>query len=53
MWIGISTLCQTAKNKYNGNIADKSYKLSKSIVDNMVKSTGAKSRGVTRNGIIK
>ena len=45
---GISTLCQTANNKYNGDIADKSYKLSKSVLDNMVKITGAKSRGVTR-----
>ena len=48
MWIGISTLCQTSKNKYNGSIAEKSYKLSKNILDNVVKSTGAKSRGVTK-----
>ena len=46
--IGISTLCQTHNNKYNGNIAEKSYKLSKSILDNMVKTTGAKNRGVTQ-----
>ena len=45
---GISTLCQTEKNKYNGNLAKQSYNLSKSIVDNMVKQTGAKNRGVTK-----
>lgn len=44
----MSTLCQTSNNKYNGNIAEKSYKLSKSILDNMVKNTGARSRGVTQ-----
>ena len=44
----MSTLCQTSKNPYNGNLADKSYKLSKAILDNMVKKTGAKSRGVTK-----
>ena len=42
------TLCQTSKNKYNGNIAEKSYKLSKSILDNVCKTTEAKNRGVTR-----
>ncbi len=46
--VGMSTLCQTSKNKYNGNLAEKSYNLSKSILDNMAKTTGAKSRGVTR-----
>ena len=45
---GISTLCQTSKNQYNGNLAEKSYKLSKALLDNMVQITGAKSRGVTR-----
>ncbi len=44
----MSTLCQTSNNKYNGKIAGQSYKLSKSILDNMVKMTGAKNRGVTR-----
>ena len=34
---GMSALCQTTKNKYNGNIAIESYSLSKSIIDNMVK----------------
>ena len=47
-WIGVSTLCQTSKNKYNGNIAEKCYKLSKNILDNVCKTTGAKNRGVTR-----
>lgn len=46
--IGISTLCQTANNPYNGKIAKQSYELSKAILDNTVKATGAKSRGVTR-----
>lgn len=46
--IGISALCQTSNNKYNGNIADKSYKLSKSILDNLIKNTGAKNRGVSK-----
>lgn len=45
---GMSTLCQTSKNKFNGELADLSYKLSKTILDNMVKTTGAKNRGVTR-----
>ena len=52
----MSTLCQTAQNKYNGNLAEKSYKLSKNILDNMSKNTGeiyewltgAKNRGVTK-----
>lgn len=45
---GTSALCQTSKNKYNGNLADKSYSLSKKIVDNITKITGSKNRGVTR-----
>ena len=44
----MSTLCQTQQNKYNGNLAEKSYKLSKNILDNMSKKTGAKNRGVTK-----
>lgn len=44
----MSTLCQTSQNKYNGNLAEKSYKLSKNILDNMSKKTGAKNRGVTK-----
>lgn len=45
---GVLTMCQSAQNKYNGNIADKSYKLSKLIVDNIAKTTGTNNRGVTR-----
>ena len=45
---GMSTLCQTANNKYNGYLAEKSYLLSKKVLDNMCKKTGAKNRGVTK-----
>lgn len=45
---GMSTLCQTAKNPYNAELAETSYELSKKVLDNMVKTTGAKSRGVTK-----
>ena len=45
---GMSTLCQTSKNPYNANLAETSYDLSKKVLDNMVKATGAKSRGVTK-----
>lgn len=45
---GVLTMCQTSQNKYNGNFADKSYSLSKSIVDNVAKATGTQNRGVTR-----
>lgn len=45
---GVLTMCQTVQNKYNGNIADKSYKLSKLIVDNIAKTTGTNNKGVTR-----
>lgn len=46
--VGMSTLCQTQKNPYNSEFAEKSYKLSKSVLDNMAKTTGARNRGVTR-----
>lgn len=45
---GVLTMCQTIDNIYNGNIADKSYKLSKSILDGVVSKTGALNKGVTR-----
>ena len=45
---GMTALCQTTKNKYNGNIAIESYNLSKLVLDNMVKETGARNRGVVR-----
>ena len=45
---GVLTMCQTEKNMYNGNLADESYKLSKLLVDNIAKNTGANNRGVTK-----
>lgn len=45
---GILTMCQTQNNQYNGYLADKSYKLSKLVLDNVVKSTGGISKGITR-----
>lgn len=45
---GVLTMCQTANNPYNGNIAEDSYNLSKLIVDNIAKATGANNRSVTR-----
>lgn len=48
MRFGMSALCQTYNNPYNSELAERSYKLSKSILDNMAKTTGARNRGVTR-----
>ena len=45
---GMSALCQTTKNKYNGDIGIESYNLSRYVLENMVKQTGAKNRGITR-----
>lgn len=45
---GVLTMCQTSNNKYNGNIASESYKLSKAVLDNFVSETGATNKGVTR-----
>ena len=45
---GILTMCQTANNPYNGNLANASYKLSKSVLDNVIKTTGGINKGVTR-----
>lgn len=45
---GALTMCQTANNKYNGNIAAQSYKLSKAVLENFVAETGAINKGVTR-----
>ena len=45
---GVLTLCQTKKNKYNKKLYRKSYKLSKSILKNLAKRTGAKNLGVER-----
>lgn len=45
---GVLTMCQTNSNEYNGDLADESYNLSKLVVDNIVKETGAQNRNVTR-----
>lgn len=45
---GVLTMCQTSSNEYNGDLADESYNLSKLVVDNIVKETGAQNRNVTR-----
>ena len=45
---GILTMCQTANNKYNGYLVEQSYKLSKLVLDNVVKKTGGVNKGVTR-----
>ena len=45
---GVLTMCQTEKNIYNGHLAQDSYNLSKLVVDNIVKKTGANNRSVTK-----
>lgn len=45
---GILTMCQTANNQYNGYLAEKSYKLSKLVLDNVINTTGGVNKGVTR-----
>ena len=45
---GVLTMCQTSNNPYNGNIASKSYALSRAIVDKIATKTGTQNRGVTR-----
>lgn len=45
---GVLTMCQTSNNKYNGDLASESYRLSKAVLDNFVDSTGAVNKGVTR-----
>ena len=45
---GVLTMCQTSSNEYNGDLAEESYNLSKFVVDNIVKETGAQNRNVTR-----
>ena len=39
---GILTICQTKKNPYNSALYDVSYLLSEKVLDEMVKTTGAK-----------
>lgn len=49
---GMSALCQSASNPYNGNIASYSYKLSECIINSMAAETGAKNRGVKENDVM-
>lgn len=43
---GMMTICQTAKNPYNGQLSEKSKALSEKVLDNMVSETGAKKERV-------
>jgi N-acetylmuramoyl-L-alanine amidase len=43
---GALTMCQTAKNPYNGTLYSKSKSLSKAVVDGICNQTGFKNRGV-------
>lgn len=43
---GVMTICQTERNPYNGNLYEKSRKLSDDILDGVVKATGAKKERV-------
>lgn len=43
---GALATCMTAQNPYNANLHDKSYNLSKKIVDTVCGTTGTKNRGV-------
>lgn len=43
---GIMTICQTSKNPYNASLYKKSSKLSQALLKHMLKTTGAKSKGV-------
>ncbi|SET99294.1 N-acetylmuramoyl-L-alanine amidase [Lacrimispora sphenoides] len=43
---GALTMCQTAKNPYNGNLYSKSQALSKAVVNGICNQTGFKNRGV-------
>ncbi len=43
---GALTMCMTAQNPYNAGLHDKSYRLSKLIVDSICGETGTKNRGV-------
>lgn len=43
---GMMTICQTASNPYCGNLHDQSYRLSESVLNEMVNSTGAKKERV-------
>lgn len=43
---GVMTICQTGRNPYNSNLYEKSRKLSDTILDSVVKATGAKKERV-------
>ena len=43
---GALSMCMTAQNPYNAELHDKSYALSKKIIDNICARTGTKNRGV-------
>ena len=43
---GVLCMCMTSQNPYNADLHDKSYALSKKIVDNICSQTGTKNRGV-------
>lgn len=45
---GVLTMCQTSSNKYNGDLASESYRLSRCVLNNFVESTGAINKGVTK-----
>ena len=45
---GAMTLCQTASNPYNANIADQSYSLSQKVLDGIIAKCGCASKGVSR-----
>ena len=45
---GVLTMCQTSSNKYNGDLYEESYRLSKCVLNNFVESTGAANKGVTK-----
>lgn len=46
---GMSALCQSAANPYNGALAAESYRLSECVLNSMAAQTGAKNRGVKEN----
>lgn len=43
---GVTTICQTADNPYNGTVYERSRKLSEAVLESVVNSTGAKKRKV-------
>lgn len=43
---GALGMCMTAQNPYNAELHDQSYRLAKSIIDNICAQTGTKNRGV-------